>query len=55
MARLGTQLARDQPENVQQAIGNMLASTNGRDLSASEKEALLNRIRQYLENKQAAR
>jgi len=55
VAGLGTQLAKEQPENVQQAIGNMLASTNGQNLSPSEKEALLNRIRRYLESNQAAR
>lgn len=54
LAGLGT-LAKEQPENVQQVIGNMLASTNGQNLSPSEKEALLNRIRQYLESNQAAR
>ncbi len=55
LARLGGQLAKEQPENVQQVIGDMLSSTNGRDLSPSEKDALLNRIRQYLESNQAAR
>ena len=55
MASVGSQLAREQPDNVQQAIGNMLANTNGRELSPSEKEALLNRIKQYLESNQTAR
>jgi len=53
VARLGTQLEKEQPENVQKAIGNMLGNTNGHDLSPSEKEALLNRIKQYLETNQA--
>ena len=52
VARLGTQLEKEQPENVQKAIGAMLGSTNGHDLSPSEKEALLNRIKQYLETNQ---
>ncbi len=55
LAHVGTQLAKDQSENVQQTIGNMLANTSGRDLSPSEKEALINRIRQYLESNQTAR
>jgi len=55
VARLGTQLAKDQPANVQQTIGDMLANANSHDMSPSEKEALLNRIRQYLESNQTAR
>jgi len=55
VARLGTELAKDQPENVQQTIGNMLANANSHDMSPSEKEALLNRIRRYLESNQTAR
>ncbi len=54
-ASVGTQPGKEQPENVQQVIGNMLANSNGRDLSASERDALLNRIRQYLESNQTAR
>lgn len=55
MASVGAQLAKDQPDNVQQVIGNILSSTSGRELSPSEKEALLNRIKQYLDSNQTAR
>ncbi len=55
MARVAVELAKEQPENVQQTINGMLTDANSRDLSPSEKEALLNRIRQYLESNKTAR
>jgi hypothetical protein len=55
MARVAVELAKEQPENVQQTINSMLANANGQNLSPSEKEALLNRIRQYLESNKTAR
>jgi TRAP-type uncharacterized transport system substrate-binding protein len=55
MARVAVEFTKDQPENVQQTINSMLANANSRDLSPSEKEALLARIKQYLESNKTAR
>ncbi len=51
-ARLGGELGKDQPEELEQSITGMLANAN--DLSPSEKQALFNRIRQYLDINQRA-